>query len=247
MSKPRNHLRIMSIFFALALLAWPGAALAQTSSITYTSADFGDVVVGTTELKIVTVTYTGEGEFWFDYFLENNSCGFTAKGSRILVLDAFQSSTEITVSYTPLEPGRCTADLQVINLGAITVAAHIILKGNGIAEVQKKEKFLMMNLLDVFDAWVAGGAIVGKGPGKSADNRLNAFRNMLVEAEELVEQGSNAEAYGQLMAARKKIGEFITDYKEIAPEASLASASNSTSATSSLEGLINQVLESLLQ
>jgi hypothetical protein len=246
MSKTSRSLRTMSVFFVLALMALPAAAMAETS-ITHSSADFGDVVVSTTAVKIVTVTYTGEGEFWFDYLLESNSCGFTAGGSRFTKLDAVQSSTDITVSYTPLEPGQCTADLQVINLGAVTVAAHIILTGNGIAEVQKQEIFGMTNLLDAFDAWVAGGAIVGKGPGKSANNRLNAFRNMLVEAEGLVEQGSNAEAYGQLMAARKKIGEFITDYKALAPEVWLASASDSTSATSSLEALINQVLESLGQ
>ncbi|MFO7461416.1 MAG: hypothetical protein R6X07_12420 [Desulfatiglandales bacterium] len=204
-------------------------------------------MVGTTEVKIVTVTYTGEGEFWFDYLLESNSCGFTAKGSRFTKLDAVQSSTDITVSYAPLEPGPCEANLQLLNLALRAVAAQVTLTGNGIAEVQKQEIFGMTNLLDAFNAWVAAGEIIGKGPGKSADNRLNAFRNMLVEAEVLVGQSRNAEAYGQLMTARKKIGEFIMDSKGLAPEVSLASASNSTSATSSLLGLINQVLESLMQ
>jgi hypothetical protein len=243
MKKIRNYLRIMSILFVLALLVWPGAALAQTSSITYTSADFGDVVVDTTAVKIVTVTYTGESEFWFDYRLESDFCGLETTGSRGK-LDPTKPSTDIRVDWTPLEPGQCTADLQILDLGLRTVAAHVTVTGNGVIEVPQEEPAGMRSLLDSFDWWVEAGHIVGKGPGKSADNRLTAFRNMLVEAEELVSQARNAEAYDQLMAARKKIGEFITDSDGTTITASTASASN---ATSELEELIDGVLESLIQ
>jgi hypothetical protein len=244
MIKPRNHLRIMSIFFALALLAWPGAALAQTSSITYTSADFGDVVVDTKAVKIVTVTYTGEGIFNFNWLLESDSCGFTVTGDRGQLYqdenDPDKASTEITIEWIPLAPGQCSANLKIRD--KLIVAVNVPLTGNGVSEVPQEEPSGMQSLLDAFDTWVASEDIVGKGPGKSADNRRNAFRNMLVEAKLLVEQERNAEAYGQLMAAKKKIGEFITDSNSV----NIAAAS-STSATGSLEHLMDKVLESLLQ
>jgi hypothetical protein len=244
MSKTRNYLRIISILFLLAILTCPLLVMAQTSSIRYTSADFGDVVVGTTELKIVTVTYTGEGKFYFDYSLPGNTCGFTATGRRTVLYvdpgDPNKASTDITVEWVPTGPGECSVDLQILD--SDTEVARVTLTGNGIYEDPQKVMSGINSLLDSFDAWVAGGAIVGKGPGKSADNRLNAFRNMLVEAKLLVEQERNAEAYGQLMAAKKKIGEFITDSNSV----NIAAAS-STSATGSLEHLMDKVLESLMQ
>jgi hypothetical protein len=45
------------------------------------------------------------------------------------------------------------------------------------------------NILDFFDDSVADGFLTGNGPGKSANGRLNALRNMLEMAGKLIKLG----------------------------------------------------------
>jgi len=59
-------------------------------------------------------------------------------------------------------------------------------------------------ILEFFDDSVDNGDLSGSGPGKSANNRLNALRNMVEEAGALIEGGFIAEACRQLMDAYKK-------------------------------------------
>jgi hypothetical protein len=60
-------------------------------------------------------------------------------------------------------------------------------------------------ILNFFDESVADGSLVGEGPGKSAENRLNALRNMLEAAGDLINAGTYEEACGQVMAVYEKI------------------------------------------
>jgi hypothetical protein len=59
-------------------------------------------------------------------------------------------------------------------------------------------------ILNFFDESVADGSLVGEGPGKSAENRLNALRNMLEAAGALIDAGAYEAASNQLMAAYGK-------------------------------------------
>jgi hypothetical protein len=63
---------------------------------------------------------------------------------------------------------------------------------------------MVEDILAFFDGAVADGDLVGVGPGKSADNRLNALRNMISTAGDLIEAGDYAGACDQLMAALEK-------------------------------------------
>lgn len=60
------------------------------------------------------------------------------------------------------------------------------------------------NTLDFIEDSVNDGDLEGDGPGKSADNRLNALINMIEEAGALIDDGQIAEACDQLQAALKK-------------------------------------------
>lgn len=240
MLKMKKCSRTMSILFVTLALMWPSVTGAQTQEITYSSANFGDVVVKTEAEKIVTVTYNGEVPYSFIYDLPINPCGFTASGDNYLALSPARPSTEIYVKWEPSEPGQCSADLKILN--GRFLAALITVTGIGVNQTDEKPNTKL--LLSSFDNWVESGALVGSGPGKSAANRLNAFRNMLVEADNAVEQERIAEAYGQLSAARKKIGQFIQDGAGM-KTMSMMSGATATSATKDLEGLMNQVMESL--
>jgi hypothetical protein len=59
-------------------------------------------------------------------------------------------------------------------------------------------------ILYFFDASVADGSLVGNGPGKSADGRRKALRNMLVASGKLIEKGYIDEACNQLLDAYKR-------------------------------------------
>jgi hypothetical protein len=56
----------------------------------------------------------------------------------------------------------------------------------------------MEDVLTAFDGWVDAGTLAGAGPGQSAAGRLEALRNMLVEAGNLFEAGDLAGACTQL-------------------------------------------------
>jgi hypothetical protein len=202
MNKTINYLRIISIFFVFALLAGPGAAMAQTPPVTCSSADLGDVVIGTTGTVTVTAENTGEGLLYFDFSLpaESNPCGFVATGCHLVRVPAGESS-DIIIDWTPSVPGECAADLQILNYR--TVIAHITLTGNAITEVAKKELPNVSGLVNSFEERVKNGDIVGKGWGRSADRHLNAFRKMLVKAGMLMDQGYAKKACYQLRATLK--------------------------------------------
>ena len=59
-------------------------------------------------------------------------------------------------------------------------------------------------ILEFVEESVEDGTLTGEGPGKSADNRLNALINMLEEAQSLIEAGLYEEACGQLWSAYRK-------------------------------------------
>jgi Tol biopolymer transport system component len=59
-------------------------------------------------------------------------------------------------------------------------------------------------VIESFDEWVEDGSVEGSGQGNSAAGRLNAFGNMLDEAEALIDAGLYEEACEQLMAAYMK-------------------------------------------
>jgi hypothetical protein len=59
-------------------------------------------------------------------------------------------------------------------------------------------------ILSFFDTSVTDGTLTGEGPGKSADGRLKARRNMIESARDLIAAGKLGEAYQQLVDAYKK-------------------------------------------
>jgi hypothetical protein len=60
-------------------------------------------------------------------------------------------------------------------------------------------------ILDALDREVAEGDLAGSGTGRLASRRLGAFRNMLVDADQLLESGDPAAACRQLAAAQRRL------------------------------------------
>jgi hypothetical protein len=60
------------------------------------------------------------------------------------------------------------------------------------------------DLLNSYDESVEGGELGGVGSGNSADYKLNAMRNMLVNISNLINSGEITQACQQISAAMKK-------------------------------------------
>jgi hypothetical protein len=60
------------------------------------------------------------------------------------------------------------------------------------------------DILDFIDESIEEGTLQGTGPGKSAQNRLTALRNMIEAAGELITEGDLESARDQLLAAYRK-------------------------------------------
>ena len=84
---------------------------------------------------------------------------------------------------------------QVVWQGAEDGAIGVFLAKPEVSDVS------IADVLVFFDDSVANGTLQGDGPGASAENRLDALRNMLLEAEKFIGAGDTDAACGQLNAA----------------------------------------------
>jgi hypothetical protein len=68
----------------------------------------------------------------------------------------------------------------------------------GAFELVQAAPVTIADVIELFDDAVADGTLMGAGPGNSAGGRLNALRNMLLAAGDLLEQGEVEAACSQL-------------------------------------------------
>jgi hypothetical protein len=104
---------------------------------------------------------------------------------------------DIQITFTPSAVGYVAADL------IINGAAASSLGGVGVS-IEPPPPVSIADILAFFDESVADGTLVGNGPGKSADGRRNALRNMIEAAGDLIEDGAIEEAWQQLLDAYQR-------------------------------------------
>ena len=234
----RNKRWMMDICVFLLILAWAVFSPSLTQAdVPVSSAHFGDVVVGTEGAVVVTVENTGSGPIGlYYYWMDLSPCGFVEDQGPNWTTIMPGDSVDIVITWTPSVEGPCSATLDITHW--FNSIQKVVVTGNAIPAVQ--ETPTINGLLQFFDSAVSSGGLQGKGPGKSASHRLNAFRNMLVEAGSLLDQGMTEDACGQLIAAKKKLGVFV-----IGSEDALSKGASSEGSLAELENMLNQVLESL--
>jgi len=185
---------VLTAILCLAALSPQGAAASVTPSV----ADFGQNTVGTSSTIPI--------------YLSNH------ESSPMTVFVNFRDQTDIfsiNVAFINLAPGQ-TLSLQVTfsptEVGNFSNALfllysqgqseQVLLQGEGVSVEEEKG---IEKLLDFFDQAVKSGTLVGYGSGKSDDGRLNALRNMLVDATSLAEKGEIEAARGKFLALVKKL------------------------------------------
>jgi hypothetical protein len=181
------------------------------------SYDFKEVEVGeSSDPVILKIDTNGDRDVIIELTLENleKDCGFSV--SPKVPPNRVPIPGQITITYSPLSPGYCQSTLSIVPLLANT--EKVILSGTG-----KTQEITIDKILILFNDSVVNGDLIGYVPEKSdkkrsadkitkanesdktAENRLNAFRNMIETAGDLIESGKIDEACDQLKAAYKKI------------------------------------------
>ena len=197
--------------------------------------NFGDVTVGESATQIITVTNVDVPNISLAElaFSAGSSGDFQATASLPTTL-ANNATADISISYVPTAEGPAEGNLLIAwSCGTHNDEVPVTMSGVGVpAEVPPAQQ--IMNILVFMDEAVDSGSLVGDGPGNSASGRLEALRNMIEAAGDLIEAGEIEEACGQLEAAHKKCDGSLKPPDFVAGDAA-----------STLAGMIKDLMDSL--
>jgi len=173
------------------ILAFGEVELGTATTLSVTISNVGNV--GSVDLTVtgISLASAGSGQF-----------SITLTPATPLVLPA-GADEEAEITLTPSEVGSFSDILQITSDDPDEPLVEVALSGTGVyAGLPPSEQ--IANILDFFEKSVNNGSLVGGSPGKSAEHRLNALRNMLKAAGNYIEQGSMGEACQQLLDAYHK-------------------------------------------
>lgn len=169
--------------------------------------DFGEVELGTSSTVIITISNAGCGDLTVDSieFAAGSSADFDIATVPSLPAVVAPDSTlaDVVITYTPSAAGLASAVLNIGSNDPDEPLVAVSLSGTGVV-VEPPPSEQIQATLDFFDASVDDGTLVGDGPGNSAENRLNALRNMIETAGDLIEDGLLDDACQQLQDVYKK-------------------------------------------
>jgi hypothetical protein len=134
-------------------------------------------------------------------FESGGSFAFTVETAVVLPIVIEPGQTmDLAVAFAPTSSGPAAASLAITSDDLDEGVVHVTLSGRGVATPDTPIQQIA-DLLAFFDDSVATGSLMGNGSGNSAQGRLNALRNMIEAAGDLIQDGSVADACGQLLAA----------------------------------------------
>jgi hypothetical protein len=166
------------------------------------SFDFGNVEIGMTSTNVITVFNDGD-QYLIIYevkFEPGSDAEFSFTPPPEYV--AANSSVDINIEFTPSSEGFFMAVLAIISNDVDEGTVFVGLSGVGNGGVTPPVS--VAEILAFFDASVADGTLIGNGPGNSADGRLNALRNQIEAAGDLIDGGYIDEACQQLLDAYQR-------------------------------------------
>ena len=170
--------------------------------VTPTEYDCGEVELGSSNSTIITIMNTGYEIHIIDEvgFGPGSSPDFSitatpAPGAELMPGD----DAEVEITYTPSNLGYASATLGIEWSNGGAGYEQVSLEGFGV----EPSGIIIEAILNFFDESVGEGTLEGNGPGNSAEHRLNALRNMLLEAGRLIDEGDYNGACVQLNDAYK--------------------------------------------
>jgi predicted outer membrane repeat protein len=183
--------------------AWPDVEVAP-SELEY---DFGDVNIGTSDMTFVTIYNSGSANLTvsaISFTPDSNSDFSITSGPSLPAAIEPDGFVYVGITYSPSVEGYVTAILEIISDDPDEDLVQINLGGFGV-QTELPPEGQIAEILAFFDASVADGGLLGSGPGKSAQGRLGALRNMIEASGDLIEDGLLEEACEQLLDAYNRI------------------------------------------
>ncbi|MFC1677741.1 choice-of-anchor D domain-containing protein [Planctomycetota bacterium] len=169
--------------------------------------DFGDVNIGTSDIAFVTISNFGSANLTVsDISLtpESNIDFSITAGPNLPAAIEPGGFEDVGISYTPSVASEVFAVLKIISDDTDYDLIQISLAGLGV-QTEIPPEGQIAEILAFFDESVTDGTLFGKGPGKSAEHRLKALRNMIEAAGDLIEDDLLEEACEQLRDAYNRI------------------------------------------
>jgi hypothetical protein len=167
--------------------------------------DFGEVEVGSSEAVVIVINNVGDSSIavWDILFQGGSSGDYSMTSAPYLpVFFSAGGSVDAEITFTPSDNNPSSAVLEITSSDPNEPVIEVLLVGQGIGgEITPLEQ--IETILDFTGTAVQEETLVGKGPGKSAKNRLNALLNMLNRAKSLIEVELYDQACEQLNSAYK--------------------------------------------
>jgi len=151
---------------------------------------------GNADLIVYDVQLTGDEAFTIDGV-------FPTQDNPLIIAPNTSKGVDFEVTFAPASQGYKSATVTIISNDEDEGIVEVSLYGMGIA-AEVPPLVQIQNILAYFDASAADGTLLGYGPGNSPDKRLNALRNMIEAADDLIQDGAYDLAIIQLEAIAKK-------------------------------------------
>ena len=163
--------------------------------------DFGDVEVGSASSAIITISNLDGQDLEIRSVELTGSADFsiTSYPDDIVVPTM---TTEVEVTFAPSSAGYASAIIEIESNDSSNSTVSVSLGGVGVGYAPPPAS--VADILAFFDSSVADGTLVGNGPGKSADRRRRALRNMIEAAGDLIDDGAYEDTCRQLLDAYKR-------------------------------------------
>lgn len=192
-----------TVFILIACFIAPFAQGVPHIDVTPLSVDFGVVQIGAPQTVTITMANVGDSAITIETieFQPGSSPDYALTPVPWLpIFFSAGGSFSVDVTFTPTVPGPAAASLDIHSSDpdhpVVTVMFSATVESDDLDPLEQIEK-----ILDTANSAIEDGTLTGKGRGKSSANRLNAFANMLHEAQFLIAVDELDEAAGQLHAA----------------------------------------------
>jgi beta propeller repeat protein len=172
------------------------AFLTPEISVSPGSLYFGEVKKGEYRTQIVTITNEGGMGLTVSSIVLASGSSTTFSITQVPTLPkviAPGASVDATITFAPTALGSFFGMLQVTSDDPDEGLVEVPLVGIGVYSEKPPEQQIQ-DILDFFDDSVDDGTLPGDGPGKSAENRRHALRNMIEAAGDLIGNGDIAGA-----------------------------------------------------
>jgi len=165
--------------------------------------DFGQVEVGDSETRVVTVSNVGNWILTLHEITLSDAPGFTLEAVAVPLDIGTSTTADLVLTFTPTGEAVYLSELTLLSNDGDQTYIALAIQGEGVVTAVPPDEQITAILVFMEES-VADGMLEGDGNGKSADNRLGALENMIEAAGEDITLGDIESACGQLRSAYRR-------------------------------------------